>query len=183
MLIRKLMNTKEVFVKSNLTSRLSLLALLMAALVFSDPFVVFAQQDSIEVQAKMDAERDANADVNRLLWAGAGCLSFLLGAAAGVVTGAAIIEGGNLLENTEIGVLAGAVVGASTGCLFSLGITSRHSAPPPQRLLGKSPEYVDSYTTVYKTKIKQRRRKSAVVGALAILPFGVIMNVVSAAAN
>ncbi|MXY27418.1 hypothetical protein F4Y59_04540 [Candidatus Poribacteria bacterium] len=50
------------------------LVFFMAVLTFSMPFVTFAQQNSIVVEAMGDAETDANKDVNKPLWFGTGCL-------------------------------------------------------------------------------------------------------------
>ena len=54
--------------KTNLTFRSLFLVFLMAVLIFTAPFTTLAQQNSVEVQAKMAAERDAKTDVNGALW-------------------------------------------------------------------------------------------------------------------
>ncbi len=72
-----------------------ILALLMAMLTFSAPFVTFAQQHSLAVEAIVAAERDAQGDVNKGLWFAGGCLGgVLLGAIGGslVVIGAYAVE-------------------------------------------------------------------------------------------
>ena len=56
-----------------------ILALLMAILTFSMPFVTFAQQNSLQAEAIVTAERDAQADVNTGLWFLGGCLGGVLG--------------------------------------------------------------------------------------------------------
>ena len=167
--------------KANLRS--SLLILLMAMLIFSIPFITLAQQKSVEVQAKMAAERDAKADVNRLLWTGAGCLSACLGAGVGFGVGVSIIESGNWLENVEEGILGGVCVGGLVCGLFSLSVISYRSDPPPQRLLGKSPEYVDFYTAAYKAKILKRRAKFVAAGALTFSGLMILPTVIESAAQ
>ena len=155
----------------------------MAMLIFSIPFITLAQQKSVEVQAKMAAERDAKANVNGLLWTGTGCLSACLGAGIGVGVGAAIIESGNWLENFEEGILGGVCVGGLVCGVFSLGVISYRSYPPPQRLLGKSPKYVDFYTAAYRAKIQQRRTKFVAVGALTFCSLMVLPSLIEAAAQ
>ena len=164
--------------KTNLTSRSSLLALLMAVLIFFHPFVILAQQESVEVQAKMAAERDAKANVNSLLWTGTGCLSVYLGGGVGTVIAASIIESGNWLENTEEGILGGVCVGGLVCGLFLWGAISYRSYPPPERLIGKSPEYIDVYTNVYKTRTRQLRRKYAVRGCGVVVMIGMIVSAI-----
>ena len=61
--------------KIKLKSPLQILAFLMAVLTFSMPFVTFAQQNSVQAEAIVVAERDAQADVNKGLWFLGGCLS------------------------------------------------------------------------------------------------------------
>ena len=39
--------------------------------------------------------------------------------------------------------------------------------PPAYRLLGKSPLYVENYTTVYKRQIRDTRRKASLIGTAA----------------
>ena len=65
--------------KIELKSPLQILALLMAVLTFSMPFVTFAQQNSLQAEAIVAAERDAQADVNTGLWFVGGCLGGVIG--------------------------------------------------------------------------------------------------------
>ncbi len=64
--------------KIKLKNPCQILALLMAMLTFSAPFVTFAQQYSLQVEAVAAAERDAQADVNRGCWFVGGCLAGVL---------------------------------------------------------------------------------------------------------
>lgn len=113
-----------------------------------------------QLEALAAAEQDASRDVNKLLWfsAGAGGVAIIgpLGAYAGNVVIGKIID-------PFSGVLAGFVVGA-TGSLFF--IDNYDPDPPSERLVGKSPEYVDYYTKTYKSKAKSIRKRSATVGCL-----------------
>jgi hypothetical protein len=56
----------------------SFIALFMALMVLSIPFVAMAQDDVMAV-ARADAERDAEMDVNGTIWFLAGCLGGLTG--------------------------------------------------------------------------------------------------------
>ena len=52
-----------------------ILAFLMAVLTFSMPLATLAQQDySIQIEARTDAEADAEARTNKVIWFGLGCL-------------------------------------------------------------------------------------------------------------
>ena len=55
------------------------LALLMAMLIFSMPLVTFAQQNSLQAEAIVAAQRDAQADVNIGLWFLGGCCGNVIG--------------------------------------------------------------------------------------------------------
>ena len=65
--------------KIKLKIPLKILALLMAVLMFSMPFVTLAQQNySLQLEAKADADADADARTNKIVW-------FLFGCAGGVL--------------------------------------------------------------------------------------------------
>ena len=65
--------------------------------------------------------------------------------------------------------------GVSGGCLFgSLGVVAAYfyePSPPPTRLVGKPPEYVDSYINMYKAE----RNKTALSGAFLGCTAGAII--------
>ena len=65
--------------KTKLKSAFKILALLMAVLTFSMPFVTFAQQNSLQMEAIVAAERDAQGDTSTALWFLAGCVGGLIG--------------------------------------------------------------------------------------------------------
>ena len=56
-----------------------ILALLMAVLIFSMPFVTFAQQNSLRAEAIVAAQQDAQSDTNAGLWFLGGCLGGVIG--------------------------------------------------------------------------------------------------------
>ena len=63
-------------------STFHVLVFLMAVLTFSLPFITFAQQAAVQAEQRKaiaDAERDAEARVNKGLWFGVGCLTAVIG--------------------------------------------------------------------------------------------------------
>ena len=148
--------------KTHLTFRSPFLVFLMAVLIFSTPFTTFAEQNSVEVQA----ERDAKADVKEPLWfiagVGASCGGIIC---CGTATGAFNFD--LLSPPPPISELVSvAWSGAGVGCLLPLTLGySYQPGPPPDRFIGKSPEYIDLYTEFYKKKAQQRRVSSAAIGA------------------
>ena len=64
-------------------------------LIFSMPFVTIAQEDDWEIEARVAAERDAEADTNQVLWIGG---NFLLGLVGGCVLGLVGLFGVHLYE-------------------------------------------------------------------------------------
>ena len=66
------------------------------------------------------------------------------------------------------------VIGGCVGCAVGLilpiqAIYKYQSPPPPGRLIGKSPEYVEFYTEAYMAKSRSIRTKWAAIGAAAPL--------------
>ncbi len=120
-------------------STFHILGLFMAVLMFSTPFVALTQQ--LPVPAVIDAEADANRDVNKPLWFGAGVL----------LSGAAF-----LLKPYGYVILP-----------LSLGGYLYQPAPPPSRLIGKSPEYVTAYVSAYKSKVADIQGNMAGIGCLS----------------
>ena len=153
--------------RTNLTTRSPFLALFMTALIFSTPFTTLAQQISVEAQAKMAAERDAETDTNKLLWTGVSCAAPFCGLLGGI---AGLYVSG--LPTNE-GPAYTACFGAAAGCLVPISPILSQPIPPPERLLGKSPEYVDFYTNAYETETRRLRIKSASRGG--IIGFGLLV--------
>ena len=71
------------FVEAKLKSPFKILALLMAILTFSMPFVTFAQQNSLQAEATVAAERDAQNYTNKALWVVGGCVGGGVGSCVG----------------------------------------------------------------------------------------------------
>ena len=66
------------------------LAMSMVVLCLNDPLCVIAQQDSVALKAKTDAEFDAEDDVNTTLWLAAGGI---LGTAGSCLLGSVAVGG------------------------------------------------------------------------------------------
>ena len=111
-----------------ISSKFHVFVLFMVGLTFSMPFITLAQQNSVEAQAIIDAATiEANKDVNKPLWFGMGCL----------LSGLVFLPGWYGLLLPPMGL---------TGSYFY------RPGPPLARLMGKSPEYVEAYTSTYKSK-------------------------------
>ena len=136
--------------------------------------------ESMQLAAKVAAERDANSDVNRLMWFGTSIKITAIGAGVGALGGCGV---GSLLNpetvdpfggacivpipNREqaVGSVVGMLVGALIGSSASLIGTYNYSPnPPTERFIGKSPEYVDFYTEAYTQKTRSIRTQSAAAG-------------------
>lgn len=94
----------------------------IVVLMFSIPFVTLAQRTDVQAAAEADATKDAN----KPLWFGTGCL----------LSGVAY-----LLKPYGYFLL----IGGLGGYLYEPG-------PPASRLIGKSPEYIETYTAIYNRK-------------------------------
>ncbi|MCY3549347.1 MAG: hypothetical protein OXH39_02725 [Candidatus Poribacteria bacterium] len=68
---------------------------LMAVLTLSMPFIALAQEDQWELEARVSAKQDAEANTNQVLWIGG---NFLLGLAGGCVLGSVGLLGAHLYE-------------------------------------------------------------------------------------
>ena len=125
-----------------INSTFHVLVFSMAVLIFSMPFVTLAQQPSVQAEAIIAAEQDANKDVNKPFWFGTGCF----------------LSGLSFLP-TPFGYIvppSGAV-----------GTYFYRPAPPPARLIGKSPEYITAYTSTYQLKRGNIQARWTSVGCLS----------------
>ena len=180
-----------------INSKFHISVLIVVAMIFSVPFVSVAQQNSsrggaevaaaedaqaIVLEAKAAAERDVNNDFNVSLfqWSIGGAavvtLSGIGGALLGCVVGEALdpppqsSEGaGHICAVVSTGMIYGCLGGWGTGFMGSLyGIYKLGGAVPSERLIGKSPEYIEVYTRTYKRKIGFERAATAAVGSVML---------------
>ena len=169
--------------KKRSTSLISVL--LTVFLVFSMLFMTFAQQnpkyEDERAAAKADAERDADNDVNKFTW-------FYFSSLAGI---GAVLPGGCSLGLAELGSdslsaedkLIGSLCmcgGSIVAFLPAVLAISIKPTPPSERLLGKSPEYIDAYVDIYVRKVRRRRGRVSAIGSavgvgLTWLAFGEIL--------
>lgn len=115
----------------------------IVVLAFSIPLATLAQPNLVVVQAEIDAAADANKDINKLLWFGTGCL----------------LSGLTFLP----------IPGWSSCLLPPIGLTGTYfyrPAPPVSRLIGRTPEYVDVYTSTYKSKRGNIQARWASMGCI-----------------
>ena len=140
--------------KPNLTSQSSLLVLFMMVLLLSSPLATLAQQNSAEIQAKQDAK----SDVNKFAWFAGG----FIGCASGW-TMLALIDSGDYIDSATLDQSLRCLV-VMVPFLPMVYAISASPAPPTERLLGKSPEYVNVYVNSYKKEVKRQRVLLSVAG-------------------
>ena len=174
----------------------------MAVLTLSMPYATLAQQNAVRVaaetaaaqdanamrfDAKAAAEQDANLDVNKLLWFAAGvgtcCIGGPIGGLAGALIGDFIaprdptVPSGLIpFDDISGGAVVGGCIGFTAGVVVSFSAVYRYPPdPPPERLLGKSPEYVEFYTDAYRSKARSLRTKWAAAGAATPVLSGLVL--------
>lgn len=148
---------------------------LMAVLMFSMPFITFAEAGSVAAEAKAAAIADVENDVSIPLWFLAGC-AIPGGSVVGTTTGAAI---GFAADPIEVSypecltggsfILPGMCLGFIIGGLLPYILVTKQaslSTPPVEQLVGKPPVYVEVYTDVYQRKMRQHRGRWAILGTV-----------------
>ena len=78
-------------------------------------------------------------------------------------------------------------VGCLTTAIGTILAYSLPPTPPPERLIGKSPEYISFYTEAYKAKAKSIQGRSALIGCGittggVALTYGLILGIFAGAA-
>ena len=126
--------------------------------------IPLAVQHPLHLQAKATAESDAKRDVEVLTSFGTGMGATFAAAMCGLMTG--FIADLTLGDGEdELFYLTAAVSAAGVFTLL-LRYHIRPPYPPPERLIGKSPEYVAFYADAYRERIRSYQMKSVVAGAL-----------------
>ncbi|RKU13306.1 hypothetical protein C6502_02765 [Candidatus Poribacteria bacterium] len=142
--------------------------------------------NAVSLEAKVAAERDASSDTNRLLWFGAGMGACCIGGGIGGLTGfhvAQLISPIEVKSSEGLGfapylvpdisnsgaTIIGSCIGFAAGVLVPfIWIGTYEPNLPPKRFIGKSPEYVESYTNAYRAKTRRLRTMSAAAGAATV---------------
>ena len=172
------------------------LVFFISVLTFSTPFFAIAQQNSVmrdtgsngvqnantvAMAAKVAAEQDVSSDTNKIFWFGAGFAAFAIGCPIGGCVGCgvgSIVDPSHFFDSTGQGI--GCMAGLTVGVLIPIIRIYNHLPhPPPERLIGKSPEYVEFYTDTYKAKTRSLRTKLAAAGAATGCGLGILGCLVS----
>lgn len=148
-------------------------AFFMATLLFFSMMLPSsAQQISVQAQAEADALKDIDQNMKKevlftlgLVGSGAG---FVTGCAGGCLLGTFIdADSGHFIFNdpvTSCGIAGSILLGvlAVPAAVFTY---PHNPNPPPERLLGKSPEYIEVYTQVYRSKTISLRKRLVTAGS------------------
>ena len=140
-------------------------------LLFSTMSVSLAQQHAVQAQAKADASADMSS-ISKTEW----FISGGLGSAVGCFLGCA---GGYLLGKVNPGYTSAPISNTQTHFAFAGGILlgvcavptavfvyPHNVTPPPERLLGKSPAYIEAYTQAYKSRTTLLRKIFVTAGSI-----------------
>ena len=123
-----------------------------------------AEQDSIRLQAKAAAAADAKRDVEVLASFGAGMSATFAASMCGLMTGfiadATFAQG----QDDLFYLTASMSAAGAFSLLFRYHI--RPPNPPPERLIGKSAEYVKFYTDAYQARIRSSQMKLVAAGSI-----------------
>ena len=117
---------------------------ILVILLFSFSTLSFADN------ARLDARRDAERDVNDTVWA-------LAGFSAPLLIGGYYISGGTTGGTISYTVFVPGVVVSAVSHYYPI-------SPQSDRLLGKSPAYVSAYVAAYESEVKSLRRRSLLWG-------------------
>ena len=123
-----------------------------------------AEQDSIRLQAKAAAAADATRDVEVLASFGAGMSATFAAGMCGLMTG--FIADATLGQGQDDLFYLTASMSAAGAFSLLLRYHIRAPNPPPERLIGKSAEYVKFYTDAYQAKMRSSQMKSVAAGSI-----------------
>ena len=120
--------------------------------------------DSIRLQAKADAESDAKHDVNLLAYFGAGVSTSFAAGMCGLTSLCIADLPFGYSQNDDPSCMIASMSAAGPFSLL-IGYYIRPPNPPPERLIGKSPEYVKFYADAYRAKMRSYRTRSVAAGS------------------
>ena len=136
----------------NLTSRSLFVVLLIGGLIFSQPVIILAQQNTEVTDFKSTTEGNIKSENEALI-----------ATAKGAAERDAKVDFGNYEQLLWFSV--------GFGCSV-FGVAAAHfgeAQPPPTRLLGKSPDYVKIYVDTYRDKLHRNRMIFAGTGCVLSL--------------
>lgn len=119
---------------------------------------------SIRFQAKADAESDARSDVDVLAYFGTGMSAIFAAGMCGLMTGFIADLTFGYGEDDLFYITASMSAAGALSLLIPYYM--RPLNPPPERLIGKSPEYVKFYADAYQTKMRSYQIKSIAAGCV-----------------
>ena len=132
----------------------------MAVLIFSIPVMTTSAETT---DAKSDARKDVKNSAE-LGWFAIGCI----GSAAPFIP--------MLVLSNDEHLWGFCCLLYGVGALFpTLHAISHAPVPPPERLLGKSPDYINAYTQAYRSQVKLRRVTLSAVGCLTGTGIGMVV--------
>ena len=123
-----------------------------------------AEQDSIRPQAKAAAAADAKRDVEVLASFGAGMSATFAAGMCGLMTG--FIADATLGQGQDALFYGTAAMSAAGTFSLLLRYHIRPPNPPPERLIGKSAEYVKFYADAYQARMRSYQLKSVAAGSI-----------------
>lgn len=161
MRVKSILHTAVFFI-TMLTCSLPLVALAQQNSVQAEAEAAAAQAvDAVRLAAIAAAELDASSDINKLACVGIGAGAALVGGWCG-----ALFVGDSYVSPSwpEVVTIIGGLAGG-TGILSALiGSYIYLPNPPPEKLIGKSPEYVMFYADAYRAKTQSLRVASVFTG-------------------
>ena len=149
-----------------------ILPLFMATLLFFSMMPVsLAQQNGAQAQAKADASADMS-NMSKADWFMLGGWGSTLGCFLGCAGGCLLakLNPGHISDSisaTQVhftlvgGILLGVCAVPTAVFVYPHNVTS-----PPERLLGKSPEYIEAYTQAYKSRTTLLRKIFVTAGSI-----------------
>jgi hypothetical protein len=142
-----------------------ILVFFMATLLLFSMMPVSLAQQSPQAEAETDASADMSKDKWFMLGVMGSTAGCLLGCVGGSLLGKTVFS--NESRNSQMNcVLAGSVLLGVCAVPIGVQIYPHNVMPPPERLLGKSPEYIAAYTHAYKSRAGLLRKIFVTAGSI-----------------
>ncbi len=124
------------------------------------------KKDELLHEAAAAAEQDVN--INTAGWVLGGTLSSALGTGLGTIIAAATLEGDEWgWDRSESVMILTGFIGPPIVMLMYADRPVPVVKIPPERLIGKSPEYIEAYTHFYREKTRVARTQAGLFGCVA----------------